>query len=71
MVKTYIVRLDTPGIQYWVKTYNRITEELVLTNITADAMVFHGYEIPFLEETMDETFDGKYIVEEITPEEQN
>lgn len=60
----YKVRLNTPGIQYWVKTYDRISEELVLTNITADAMMLHPNDIPFLEETMDETFEGKYIVEE-------
>ena len=61
----YKVRLDTPGIQYWVKTYDRINEELVLTNIIADAMIFHAFDLPFLEETMDETFEGKYIVEEV------
>lgn len=60
----YKVRLDTPGIQYWVKTYDRISEELELTNITADAMVFNGYDIPYLEETINESFEGKYIVEE-------
>lgn len=64
MTEMYKVRLDTLGIQYWVKTYNRISEELVLTNITADAMIFHAFDIPFLEEVMDETFEGKYIVEE-------
>lgn len=64
MTKMYKIRLDTPGIQYWVKTYDRISEELVLTNITADAMIFHAFDIPFLEETMDETFEGKYIIEE-------
>ena len=65
----YKVRLDTPGIQYWVKTYDRINEELVLTNITADAMIFHAFDLPFLEETMDETFEGKYIVEEVGEDE--
>ena len=55
MTKTYTVRLDTPGIQYWVKTYDRISEELELTN---------GYDIPYLEETINESFEGKYIVEE-------
>ena len=65
----YKVRLDTPGIQYWVKTYDRISEELVLTNIAADAMIFHAFDIPFLEETMDETFEGKYIVEEVGDDE--
>nr|DAJ82430.1 MAG TPA: hypothetical protein [Caudoviricetes sp.] len=60
----YKVRLNTPSIQYWVKTYDRISEELVLTNITADAMIFNAFDIPFLEETMNETFEGKYIIEE-------
>lgn len=61
----YKVRLDTPGIQYWVKTYDRISEELELTNITADAMIFNSFDIPFLEETLNETFEGGYIVEEV------
>lgn len=65
----YKVRLDTPGIQYWVKTYDRISEELVLTNITADAMIFHAFDIPFLEETMNEIFEGKYIIEEVGEDE--
>lgn len=69
MTEMYKVRLDTPGIQYWVKTYDRISEELVLTNITADAMIFHVVDIPFLEETMDETFEGKYIVEKVGEDE--
>ncbi len=64
MTEVYKVRLNTPGIQYWVKTYDRISEELELTNITADAMVFNGYDIPCLEETINESFEGKYIVEE-------
>lgn len=68
MTEKYKVRLDVPGIQYWVKTYDRISEELELTNITADAMIFLSYDIPFLEETMNESFEGKYIVEEIRDE---
>jgi len=68
MTEMYKVRLNTPGVQYWVKTYDRISEELELTNITANAMVFHAFDIPFLGETLDETFDGKYIVEEVKDE---
>nr|DAX29088.1 MAG TPA: hypothetical protein [Caudoviricetes sp.] len=64
MTEMYKARLNTPGIQYWVKTYDRISEKLELTNITADAMIFNSFDIPFLEETLDETFEGKYIVEE-------
>lgn len=65
----YKVRLDTPGIQYWVKTYDRIGEGLVLTNITADAMIFHAFDIPSLEETMNEIFEGEYIAEEVGEDE--
>lgn len=68
MIRAYKVRLDAPGIQYWVKTYDRISEELILTNIVADAMTFNSYDVPFLEETMNEIFEGKYIVEEIGDE---
>lgn len=68
MTEKYKVRLNVPGIQYWVKTYDRISEELELTNITADAMIFSSYDIPSLEETMDESFEGRYIVEEIRDE---
>lgn len=68
MIRAYRVRLDTPGTQYWVKTYDRISEELILTNIVADAMAFNSYGVPFLEETMNERFEGKYIVEEIGDE---
>lgn len=61
----YRVRLNTPGTQYWVRTYDRISERLVLTNITAGAMIFHAFDVPSLEETMNEIFEGKYIVEKV------
>lgn len=69
MTEMYKVRLDTPGIQYWVKTYDRVSEDLVLTNIIADAMIFHSFDIPSLEETIDQSFEGKYIVEKVGDDE--
>lgn len=33
----YKARLNTPGAQYWVKSFDANSEKLELTNITADA----------------------------------
>lgn len=64
MVKTYTVRLNTPGIQYWVSSFDRHSEELTLTNVTKDAALFDNVDIPFIEEIINGTFDNGCIVED-------
>jgi hypothetical protein len=49
MVKTYTARLNTPGIQYWVSSFDIYSEELTLTNVTKDAALFDNVDIPFIE----------------------
>lgn len=60
----YKVRLNTPGIQYWVKEFDASDETLVLTNITKDAARLDKTDIPFLEGVINETFENGCIVEE-------
>lgn len=64
----YKVRLNTPGIQYWVKSFDASSENLELTNITAEAARLDKTDIPFLEEVLDETFECGHIIENATPE---
>lgn len=64
----YKVRLNTPGIQYWVKNFDASSEKLELTNITADAARLDKTDIPFLEGVVNETFEYGCIVEDATPE---
>lgn len=59
----YKARLNTPGIQYWVKSFDASSEELELTNITADAARLDETDIPFLEGVVNETFECGCIVE--------
>ena len=60
----YKVRLNTPGIQYWVKEFDASDETLVLTNITKDAASLDKTDIPFIEGVINETFESGCIVEE-------
>ena len=60
----YKVRLNTPGIQYWVKEFDASDETLVLTNIAKDAARLDKTDIPFLEGVVNETFENGCIVEE-------
>lgn len=60
----YKVRLNTPGIQYWVSYFDVESEDLVLTNIAKDAATISDIEIPFLEGVINETFENGSIVEE-------
>lgn len=57
------VRLNTPGIQYWVSYFDVESEDLVLTNIAKDAATISDIEIPFLEGVINETFEGGCIVD--------
>lgn len=59
----YKARLNTPGIQYWVKSFDASSEKLELTNITADAARLDKTDIPFLEGVVNETFECGCIVE--------
>jgi hypothetical protein len=61
----YKVRLNTPGIQYWVGHFDVESEGLTLTNIAKDAATISDIEIPFLEGVINETFEGGCIVEEV------
>lgn len=61
----YKARLNTPGIQYWVKSFDANSEKLELTNITADAARLDETDIPFLEGVINETFEDGCIVEEV------
>lgn len=64
MVKTYTVRLNTPGIQYWVSSFDIHSDDLTLTNVTKDAALFDNVDIPFIEGVINETFENGCIVEE-------
>lgn len=66
MVKTYKVRLNTPGIQYWVSNFDIYSEALTLTNVTKDAALFDDIDIPFIEGVINETFEDGCIVEELS-----
>ena len=63
MVKTYTVRLNTQGIQYWVSSFDVHSEDLTLTNVTKDAALFDNVDIPFIERVINETFENGCIVE--------
>lgn len=65
MAKTYTVRLNTPGIQYWVSSFDAHSEDLTLTNITKDAALFDNVDISSIEEIINETFENGCIVEEV------
>lgn len=55
----YKVRLNTPGIQYWVSSFDVGSEDPTLTNVTKDAALFDNVDIPFIEGVINETFaDG-------------
>ena len=64
MVKMYKVRLNTPGIQYWVSYFDVESEDLALTNIAKDAATISDIEIPFLEGVINESFAFGCIVDE-------
>ena len=68
MTDVYKVRLNTPGIQYWVSSFDIHSEELTLTNVTKDAALFDYVDIPFIEGVINETFENGCIVEEILDE---
>lgn len=63
-LKVYKVRLNTPGIQYWVSSFEVDSEDLTLTNVSADAALLGDIDIPFIEEVINETFESGCIVEE-------
>lgn len=69
MTKTYTVRLNTPGIQYWVSSFDIYSEDLTLTNVTKDAALFDNVDIPFIEEVINETFADGCIVGEVSEDE--
>ena len=58
------VRLNTPGIQYWVSSFDIDSEDLTLTNVTKDAALFDNVDIPFIEGVINETFGSGCIAEE-------
>ena len=60
----HTARLNTPGIQYWVKEFDASDDTLVLTNIAKDAARLDKADIPFLEGVVNETFECGCIVEE-------
>ena len=60
----YKVRLNTPGIQYWVSSFDIDSEDLTLTNVTKDAALFDNVYIPFIEGVINETFESGCIAEE-------
>lgn len=64
MAERYKVRLNTPGIQYWVSSFDAYSEDLTLTNVTKDAALFDDTDIPFIEGVINETFENGCIVEE-------
>lgn len=66
MTEVYKVRLNTPGIQYWVSSFDIHSEELTLTNVTKDAALLDDVDIPFIEGVINETFENGCIVEEIS-----
>lgn len=65
MTKRYKVRLNTPGIQYWVSSFDIYSEDLTLTNVTKDAALFDNIDIPFIEGVINGTFENGDIVEEV------
>lgn len=64
MTEMYKVRLNTSGAQYWVSSFDMYSEDLTLTNVTKDAALFDGVDIPFIEGVINETFENGCIVEE-------
>lgn len=64
MTEIYKVRLNTPGIQYWVSSFDIYSGDLTLTNVTKDAALFDDVDIPFIEGVINETFENGCIVEE-------
>lgn len=64
MTEMYKVRLNTSGVQYWVSSFDIYSEDLTLTNVTKDAALFDGVDIPFIEGVINETFENGCIVEE-------
>lgn len=64
MTEMYKVRLNTSGAQYWVSSFDIHSEDLTLTNVTKDAALFDGVDIPFIEGVINETFENGCIVEE-------
>jgi len=64
MTEIYKVRLNTPGIQYWVSSFDIYSGDLTLTNVTKDAALFDNVDIPFMEGVINETFENGCIVEE-------
>ena len=64
MTEMYKVRLNTPGIQYWVSSFDIHSDDLTLTNVTKDAALFDNVDIPFIEGVINETFENGCIVEE-------
>ena len=64
----YKVRLNTPGIQYWVSSFDIDSEDLTLTNVTKDAALFDDVDIPFIEWVINETFENGCVVEEAESE---
>lgn len=65
MTERYKVRLNTPGIQYWVSSFDIHSNDLMLTNVTKDAALFDNVDIPFIEGVINETFENGAIVEEV------
>lgn len=65
MTERYKVRLNTPGIQYWVSSFDVHSDDLTLTNVTKDAALFDDVDIPFIEGVINETFENGSIVEEV------
>lgn len=64
MTEIYKVRLNTPGIQYWVSSFDVHSDDLTLTNVAKDAALFDNVDIPFIEGVINETFANGCIVEE-------
>lgn len=69
MTEMYKIRLNTPGIQYWVSSFDIYSEDLTLTNVTKDAALFDNVDIPFIEGVINETFENGCIVEEVSEDE--
>lgn len=61
----YKVRLNTPGVQYWVSSFDINSDDLTLTSVTKDAALFDDVDIPFIEGVINETFADGCIVEEM------
>lgn len=66
MTEIYKVRLNTPGIQYWVSSFDIYSGDLTLTNVTKDAALFDDIDIPFIEGVINETFENGCIMEELS-----